>query len=263
MNTTLKGRTALVTGASSGLGICFATQLAECGADLVLTARREERLHELAGTLSARHGCRATVVPLDLAAPEGPARLLAATEGAGLAVDVLVNNAGFASLGDFLDVPLERASELLALNVAALTEITWRVGRAMRERKRGHILNVASFAAFTPVPHMAVYAASKAYVRNFTEAAALELAPHGVVLCALCPGAVATEFWDVANRGAAGSVSPSGAERPEVIVAAGLEALFAGRRLVLPRAKDAVNAFFLRLLPRGFVMKMAGREMEG
>lgn len=257
----LKGRTAMVTGASSGMGVSFARQLAAKGANLVLTARREDRLKALATEITAAHGTKVTVIALDLALSDAPDRLFADTEGVGRPVDVLINNAGFATLGDFLDTPRERAMELLVVNITALTALTWRFGQAMRARKTGFVLNVASFASFTPVPHMSVYAASKAYVRNFSEAVAIELEGSGVRVCAICPGAVATEFWSVANRGTTAQVIPSGADSPDAIAAAGLDALFAGRRLALPRVKDSVNAFFLRLLPRGFVMRMAGKEM--
>jgi hypothetical protein len=261
MIASLKGKTALVTGASSGMGARFAERLAARGADLVITARREDRLKALAADITQKHGVAVTVLPLDISLPDTPGALFAKTEGAGRPVEVLINNAGFAALGRFLDTPYERSAQLLTVNMLALTDLTWRFGRAMRDRGSGYILNMASFSAFTPVPNMATYAASKAYVRNFTEAVALELEGTGVRLCAICPGAVATEFWDVANQSSPAKTVPSAAAGPDTIAAAGLEALFGGKNLALPCSVDHFNAFFMRLLPRGFIMKMAGKEM--
>jgi short-subunit dehydrogenase len=259
-NPSLNGKTALVTGATGGLGAAFARRLAARGADLVLTDLHGDRLAELASEIQGRHGRQVTAVPLDLAAPGATAALLDRTEGAGVAVEVLVNNAGFATLGAFLDTPWERQAEMAAVNSLVPADLAWRFGRAMRARGSGFILNVASFASFTPIPNMAVYAASKAFARSFSEGLSFELEPAGIRVCALCPGAVATPFWDVASRTASAPVKPPGAS-PEQVAASALDALFAGRRLCLPRAKDHANAFFLRLLPRGFVARMAGREM--
>jgi uncharacterized protein len=257
----LRGKTALVTGASSGLGREFALQLAAMGAELVLTARREDRLDALGRELPGRFGVPVTAVPLDLTAAGAPAALFDVTEGRGQTVDVLINNAGFATLAPFLDIPLERTADQLRLNVVALSELTWRFGRTMRERGVGHILNVASFAGFTPVPYFATYAAGKAYVRSLSEAAAHELAPAGVRVCVLCPGGVATEFWDVASEGAPGGAVQATLARPEDVVAAGLRALFDGRSSVLPGALNQLNAFFMRFLPRGFLVRMTGKVM--
>ncbi|MBI5526030.1 MAG: SDR family oxidoreductase [Deltaproteobacteria bacterium] len=257
----LKGKTALVTGASSGLGRSFANLLAAKGADLVITARRGDRLKTLAGELETKHGSTVTIIPLDLSMRGAAAELFERTEAAETPVEILVNNAGFATLGTFLDTACERSAELLAVNMKSPTELCWRLGRAMRERGSGRILNVASFASFTPVPNMAIYAASKAYVRNFSEALSIELDGTGVHVCALCPGPVATDFYEVAGRAVGRTDVPAGAAGPDEIAGAGLDALFAGKRLCLPVAKDHMNAFFMRLLPRGFVMKMAGKEM--
>lgn len=259
----LRGKTALVTGASSGLGREFALQLAAMGAGLVLTARREDRLDELGREIPRRHGVPVTTVPLDLTDDDAPDHLFRATEGAGDPVDVLVNNAGFATLAPFCEIPLERTREQLQLNVGALTELTWRFGNAMADRGAGHILNVASFAGYTPVPYFATYAAGKAYVRNFSEALAQELAGSGVQVCVLCPGGVATEFWDVASEdGPARSIRATLA-RPEDVVRAGLTGLFDGRTSVLPGNLNQLNAFAMRFLPRGFLTRMTGKVMAG
>ena len=261
--TDLRGKTALVTGASSGLGREFAFQLAAMGAGLVLTARREDRLDELGREIPRRHGVPVTVLPLDLTLGDAPEQLFEATEGDGGPVDVLVNNAGFATLAPFREIPLERTKEQLQLNVVALTELTWRFARAMGVRGAGHILNVASFAGYTPVPGFATYAAGKAYVRNFSEALAQELDGSGVQVCVLCPGGVATEFWDVASdEGPSRSVQATLA-RPEDVVRAGLEGLFAGQASVLPGTVNQLNAFVMRFLPRGLLTRMTGKVMSG
>ncbi len=259
----LRGKRALITGASSGLGAEFASQLAALGAELVLTARREDRLDALGRELPARHGVPVTTIPLDLTDDDASATLVELTEGAGQPVDVLVNNAGFATLAPFLDIPLERTADQLRLNILALSELTWRFGRAMRERGAGHILNVASFAGFTPVPYFATYAAGKAYVRSLSEAAAHELAPHGVRICVLCPGGVATEFWDVASDAPDGPGVPGSLALPADVVRAGLRGLFTGRTSVLPGAANQINALFMRLLPRRFLIRMTGKVMGG
>ena len=258
---TLKGKTALVTGASSGMGAAFAGLLAARGADLVITARREDRLKALAADITQKHGVAVTVIPLDISLPNAAAALFAKTEGEGVPVEVLVNNAGFAMLGTFLDMPYERASELFRVNMLALSELTWLFARAMRDRKSGYILNMASFSAFTPVPNMAAYSASKVFVRNFSEALAVELEGSGVKLTTICPGIVDTDFYEIASRTAGRLIKPSGGDTPEKIAAIGLDALFGGERLCIPVAKDHLNAFFMKLLPRGFIMKTAGKEM--
>ncbi len=259
----LRGKTALVTGASSGLGREFALQLAAMGAQLVLTARREERLDELGREIPRRHGVPVTILPLDLTDDGAPAQLFEATEGADAPVDVLVNNAGFATLAPFCEVPLERTREQLQLNVVALTELTWRFAHSMGARGAGHILNVASFAGYTPVPGFATYAAGKAYVRNFSEALAQELDGSGVHVCVLCPGGVATEFWDVASDGEPSRSVKATLAQPEDVVRAGLEGLFAGQSSVLPGTVNQLNAFVMRFLPRGFLTRMTGKVMAG
>lgn len=261
MAMTLKGKTALVTGASSGMGAAFADLLAARGAGLVITARREDRLKALAASITQKHGVPVTVVPLDIAKPGAPDELFACTEGAGKPIEVLVNNAGFAMLGSFLDIPWARASELFRVNMLALAEMTWLFGRAMRDRKGGYILNMASFSSFTPVPNMTAYSASKVFARNFSEALAVEIEGSGVSVCTICPGIVNTDFYEIASRTAGRFVKPAGGDTPEKIAAIGLDALFAGKRLSLPVAKDHLNALFMKILPRGFIMKMAGREM--
>ncbi len=245
----LKGRTALITGASSGLGASFARQLAARGADLVITARREENLRALAEEIAGRHGVKVDVIPLDLATPGAAEKLWAATEGAGRAVDVLINNAGWGHFQHFLDADLSRITQMLQLNLVSLTELTHRFGRAMRARGRGHVLNVSSVGAYTPTPALAVYSATKVFVRDFTEAVAHELAGTPVRVCCLCPGATATEFFQASGQ------SPSALVRATFMTAdwcaaIGLASLFGGRRNVIAGWMNKLSMFLLRFVPR-------------
>jgi short-subunit dehydrogenase len=243
----------LITGASAGLGAEFARQCAKRGAPLALAARRRERMEALGTEL----GGEVHVFEADLAKPGAAASLIAALEAEGLSVDTLINNAGFGLGGKFADRPLGRLSEMIDLNVRALTELCHLVLPAMRERGRGAILNVASTAAFQPGPNMAVYYASKAYVLSFTEALHHELKGSGIKVSALCPGPTESEFSDVAD-----SHSPT-LERMKVpasgVVEAGLRGLDANKAVVVPGFKNKVGAQMSRILPRSTMRNIIGR----
>ena len=243
----------LITGASAGLGAEFARQCAKRGAPLALAARRRERMEALGTQL----GGEVHVFEADLAKPGAAASLIAALEAEGLSVDTLINNAGFGLGGPFADRPLGRLSEMIDLNVRALTELCHLVLPAMRARGRGAILNVASTAAFQPGPNMAVYYASKAYVLSFTEALHHELKGSGIKVSALCPGPTESEFSDVAD-----SHSPT-LERMKVpasgVVEAGLRGLDANRAVVVPGFKNKVGAQMSRVLPRSTMRNIIGR----
>ena len=187
-----KGR-ALVTGASSGIGEAFARRLARDGYGLVLCARRAERLEALAADLRARHGVTVEVLPADLAEP-GTAARVAVGALAGGPIDLLVNNAGVGLFGPFSEIPVERALAVVRLNIEALVDLTWRLAGPMRERRRGAIIQVASATAFQPLPYVAVYAATKAFVLSFGEAISEELRADGVRVLTVCPGTTDTEF---------------------------------------------------------------------
>ena len=250
--TQLKGKTALVTGASSGLGAAFARQLAAMGADLVITARRVENLEALARELEERHGIKVTVVGLDLSEPGAPAMLYAATEGKGQRVDVLINNAGGGLHQKFADAPWEKIARQMQLNVLSLTELTHLFVKAMRGRG-GHVLNVSSIGAYTPTPTYATYAAGKAFVRDFTEAVAYELRDTSVRVCCLCPGGTLTEFHLAAGQTLPGAMRATfmSAERCAAI---GLSALFSGRRNVISGITNSLGMFLLRFLPRRMIV---------
>lgn len=241
----------LITGASAGLGAEFARQLA--GKPLALAARRRDRMAALAEEI----GGEVHVFEADLSKEGAAASLLAELAAEGLHVDTLINNAGFGLAGRFAAQPPERQSEMLDLNVRALTELCRLVVPAMIERGSGAILNVASTAAFQPGPNMAVYYASKAYVLSFTEALHHELKDTPVRVTCLCPGPTVSEFSDVAN-----SHSPT-LERMKVpaapVVAAGLAGLAKGKAIVVPGLPNKITSQMSRFLPRAMMRRIIGR----
>jgi short-subunit dehydrogenase len=243
----------LITGASAGLGAEFARHCAKRGEPLALAARRRDRMEALAKEI----GGEIHVFEADLSREGAAASLIAELEAEGLSVGTLINNAGFGLGGKFADRPLARLSEMIELNVRALTELCHLVLPAMRERGQGAILNVASTAAFQPGPNMAVYYASKAYVLSFTEALHHELKGTGIRVSALCPGPTHSEFSDVAD-----SHSPT-LERmkvpPAPVVAAGLDGLDRNKAVVIPGFKNKVGAQMSRLLPRSTMRNIIGR----
>lgn len=251
---------ALVTGASAGLGVEFARQLAARGHDVVVTARRRDRLEALAAELRAKHGVEVLVVDCDLGATTGPARVLAALDEKNIVPTVLVNNAGFGVQGLAVEKPVARQLEMLDLNVRALTELSLSLGAKMVARGSGAIVNVGSTGAFQPAPHVAAYAATKAYVLSFTQALAWELAPRGVKVLALCPGATKTEFFEAGkvNIELVGAMYMS-AER---CVRIGLAALDRGRRVIVTGWLNAIGAWLARVLPQSIVVPVAARFMR-
>ncbi|HEX9948078.1 MAG TPA: SDR family oxidoreductase [Allosphingosinicella sp.] len=242
----------LVTGASAGLGAEFARQCRRRGDELVLVARRRDRLEALAAELGGAH-----VIVADLAEPGAAARLLAEVAGLGLEVDTLINNAGFGASGQFAAASPERLLGMIDLNVRALTELTRLVLPGMAERKRGGILNVASTAAFQAGPNMAVYYASKAYVLSLTEALHQEMKGEGVKVTALCPGPTATEFFEVAES--AGSTLAKMAADPVGVVRAGLRGLDRNQAIVIPGVTNKIGAYGTRFLPRAALRRIVAR----
>ena len=246
----------LVTGASAGLGVEFARQCRAKGQEVVLVARRRERLEALAGELAGELG-GAHVVAADLSDPGAPERLLEEVESLGLTVETLVNNAGFGAAGRFDLLPAERQAEMIDLNVRALTLLCRLALPAMLSRGRGFILNVASTAAFQAGPNMAVYYAGKAFVLSLTEALHQETKGTGVHVTALCPGPTATEFFEVA--GAADGRLAKIATDPVAVVRAGLEGLARNRAIVIPGVANKVGAQANRLLPRAAMRRIVAR----
>ena len=191
----------LITGASSGIGEEFARRYAAQKQDLVLVARSQDKLNKLAEEFTSQHGIRVTVFALDLSEPDAAERLWEETNRAGLEIDVLVNNAGFGTSGDVADENPERLEQEVRLNCLTLTGLTARYLPAMRERKNGTIINIASTAAFQPLPHMAVYGATKAFVLSFTEALWSETQKDGIRVLAVCPGSTDTPFFEHSGEG--------------------------------------------------------------
>ena len=249
-----KKRRALVTGASSGLGETFARQLAGQGYDLVLVARRRDRLDKLAQELAESRGVEAEVIEADLSRPEGVALVEQRLRKGD--IDMLVNNAGFATRGEFWALPVERETQEIDVNVRAVARLAHTALEAMVPKKSGAIINVASVGAFQPVPYMATYAATKAYVLSFSEALHEEVRRHGVTVTCLCPGPVKTEFQQVAGvdqrRLRTGWVSP------DKVVAAALRASAKRRAVVVPGPLNALTSTAPRFTPRFLVRKIAG-----
>ena len=248
---------ALITGASQGLGAEFARIAAREQHDLVLVARRLPQLEALAQELRAAHGVEARAIASDLSRPGAPRELFDALGSQ--PVSVLVNNAGFGDTGAFLDLPLDRASEMIELNCRALLELCWLFGRGMRERKEGRILNVASTAGFQPGPFMATYYASKAFVLSLSEALAHELRGSGVTVTAHCPGATATGFAAAAGNAQTRLFQQQQPAAAGAVAAHGWRAMQEGKTVAVHGAMNRMGAFSVRLSPRGLVAGIAAR----
>lgn len=248
----------LITGASAGIGAEFARQFAAQRHDLVLIARREQALTALADELRSTHGVTVTVLALDLSRPESATELHSRTEELGIQVDVLVNNAGFGTHGDLVDSDPARLAEEIQLNCGTLVGLTALYLPAMRRRGRGTIINIASTAAFQPVPHMAVYGATKAFVLSFSEALWAEEKKHGIRVLAVCPGATATEFFDVAGESAAVGVKRTAKQ----VVDNTMRELIGKKPSFVDGAANAVTARFLtRVVPKRVALAVTGLAM--
>ncbi|HTG34497.1 MAG TPA: SDR family oxidoreductase [Thermoanaerobaculia bacterium] len=255
-------QTALITGASGGIGLELARRFAAGGYDLVLVARSTAKLEELAGELR-KHGAAVRVLAKDLARPESPEEVFQELEAAEIAVDVLVNNAGFATYGPFVEIDLGRELEELQLNVVTLTHLTKKLLPGMLARRRGGVLNLASTAGFQPGPLMAVYYATKAYVISFSEALAEELSGTGVTVTALCPGPTATGFQRRAGLEASKLFSGMLQVADAAAVArAGYEGFRAGKRIVIPGLINKIGVQSIRISPRALATRMVKRMQE-
>jgi short-subunit dehydrogenase len=267
-------KTALITGASFGIGLELARVFAREGYNLVLVARSADKLRQLASELEKAHGTRSLILAVDLTEPGAPAYVLDQTTRADIQVDVLVNNAGFGQYGLFAENDLEECLRQIQLNVTTLTHLTRLYLPAMIERAKvettterksggilGGILNVASTAAFQPGPLMAVYFATKAYVLHFSEALANELNGSGVTVTALCPGATATEFHKRANATAM-NLLKFGAMDARTVAEDGYRAFIAGKPVVISGFKNWLLAQSVRFSPRQLVTAIARKTQE-
>lgn len=251
---------ALITGASTGIGYELAKVFAAQGHDLILTARNKDKLREVAEECE-RLGVRALVVAADLALPDAPRSIYDGLRSQSLEVDVLVNNAGFGTHGEFARIDADADLQLLQVNIVALTYLTKLFLPDMIARRRGKILNVASTAAFQPGPIMATYYASKAYVLSFSEAIAVECRPYGITVTALCPGPTLTEFQKRAGTESS-RLFRKAARDASTVARAGYRGLMRGRRIVVPGVGNRVLAGLVPFVPRRLVTRITRRFNE-
>lgn len=248
-----QGKTALITGASGGIGESYARALAALGTHLVLVARRADKLQQLAQQLSAQYGVQVTVLPMDLAQPGAAQQLLEACAARDLQIDVLVNNAGFGTYGPFDTIPPERDHELIQLNIAAVCDLAHAFLPPMLARGDGALINIASTAGFQPTPFFATYAASKAFVLSFSEALWAEVRPRGVRVLAVCPGPTATGFFEASQSDIGKVAFFSRQLRSDQVVQQSLRALECGRSYVIIGRFNYVIAHSSRWAPRAVV----------
>jgi short-subunit dehydrogenase len=244
------GKWALVTGASSGIGVALARELARRGAKLILTARRKDRLQSLAAEFAAA-GVEARVVVADLNDPAAPEQIYDATRD--LAVDILINNAGLGQYGAFHATDPEQECSMVRVNCEAVVRLSRLFLPSMVERRRGWVLVVASTASFQPVPYLSTYAATKVFDRFFALGLAAEVAQYGIKVSALCPGTTESEFFDVAR---ASVFRKRRLQSAEQVARIAIAALAAGKRTVIPKSAGRFTAFLVRFLPVGLITRL-------
>ena len=248
-------RWALITGASSGIGAEFARRLAARGMHLVLTARREEPMRALASDLHTHHGTRTEILCLDLSDPAQVERLKSEVAAKHIEVELLVNNAGFGIVGEVENTNPKRVMQMVDLNIAALTNLTYHFLPRMLQRQHGAIINVASVAGFQPVAYMGAYAASKAYVISFSEALWAEVRDRGITVMALCPGATRTEFFDYA--GVPNWLKKHSSQSASQVVKSALKGLEKRRSFWVPGWWNYWRTWLVRMAPRRMVVKQS------
>jgi short-subunit dehydrogenase len=253
-----KGKWALVTGASAGIGVALARELAAGGTNLVLTARRTDRLEKLARELASAHKISAEIIAADLSQPNAPGEILAFTLAKKMEIELLINNAGFGSYGEFANSDTKRLLDMVQVNCAAVVHLTRLYLPAMVKRGRGDVLIVASTASFQAMPYLSSYAATKAFDLLLAEGLAEEMKPYGVRVCALCPGSTESEFHEVASQsGVVAAVRNR--ETAEKVARVGLQALAAGKSYVISGMGNYLGAHSQRLVPRGLVTRITAR----
>jgi short-subunit dehydrogenase len=253
-------KVALITGASSGIGEVFARKLAAEKHDLVLVARSEKKLHELCDELMLQHKITAHYVGLDLTETDADLTLFEETERHGMEVEWLINNAGFGSMGDFSELEREPELGMIDLNIRALVALTHRYLKKMRERKSGVIINVSSAAGFQPIPFMATYAATKAFVTSFSEAIAEENRAYGIKVLALCPGPTETHFFDAAKIKEPFGVK--GMQTPEEVVETALKAVKSGKTVVVSGWANYIGSVLSTLVPNSLVTRVMAKALR-
>ena len=250
----------LITGASSGIGEAFAKRLGAEKHNLVLVARSGDKLRELCAELSSKHQIDCRHFAIDLLESGADAQLFAETEKGGLEIDWLINNAGFGSGGDFAQLDLENELEIIDLNISALVALTHRYLRKMREAKRGTIINVSSAAGFQPIPFMATYAASKAFVSSFSEAIAEENRPFGIKIMALCPGSTKTNFFAAANIER--PIQVKGQQTVEEVVETAMRAIRQNKTKVVSGWANYIGSLAGTLVPNSISSRVMAKALR-
>lgn len=250
----------LITGASSGIGEAFARRLAHENHNLVLVARNEKKLASLCDQLMLENEIMAHYVAIDLNDHQADLRLFRETVNHGMEIEWLINNAGFGSMGDFADLDIEKELAMISLNVKALVALTHRYLQIMRERKSGTIINISSTASFQPIPFMATYAATKAFVTSFTEAIAEENRPFGINIMNLCPGATETNFFAAADI--KNPVTIKGKQTAEQVVEAALRGLEKGKTKVISGKMNSIVAHVATLAPNSLITKVVANKLR-
>lgn len=257
----MKNEYAIVTGSSSGIGLEFSKILAKKGYNLVLVARRTDRLEKLKKEILQTDKIDIQLVSMDLSEKEAPTQLLAYTQKNNLTVSVLVNNAGFGANGEFFSVPIERTIEMLNLNMVTLTHLTFLFGNEMKKNNNGYILQVASIGAFQPSPYVSAYSATKAYVMLFGEALDFELKGTNVSVTTLYPGATRTEFFEVSDT-KVNSIIENSMQSASQVAEIALNAMFKRQRSIVPGMMNKITAFITQLLPRKLTTWSAAKLMH-
>ena len=252
------GKWALVTGASAGIGVALARELAAGATNLMLTARRKDRLEKLAQELSSAHKIGVEIFAADLAQTDAPQQIFAYTQAKKINVDLLINNAGFGAYGAFATVEMQRLLDMVQVNCGAVVHLTRLYLPQMLKQRRGDVLILASTASFQAVPFISTYAATKAFDLLFAEGLAEEVKPYGVRVCALCPGSTESEFHEVAGQSGLAAARKN-RETAEKVARVGLQALAAGKSYVISGTGNYLGAHSQRLVPRGVVTRIAGK----
>ena len=255
-------KTALITGASSGIGLELAKEFAKNSIDVVLVARNETRLNEIARELSTQYGIRVFVMAIDLSKPDAAAEIFQRVKKENLFIEYLINNAGFGDFGMFCDSDWKKLESMISLNITTLTRFCRLFIGEMKELKQGRIMNVASTAAFQPGPLMAVYYATKAYVLSFSGAISNELKDYGITVTALCPGPTLSGFWDAAVANDSKLVKwkkmPTSAE----VAAYGYKAMMKGRSIAIHGCMNRIMVLSVRFSPRKMVIAIVRKMSE-
>ena len=252
------GQTALITGASSGLGSDYARLFAADGHDVVLVARRKSKLDELGNQLADEHGINTHVIVADLSDPAAAQAIYDQVSAKQLQIEYLVNNAGFGTNGSFTELDIQRELAMIAVNITALTHLTHLFLPAMVERGHGRILNIGSAAGFQGGPYMATYYATKAFVNHFSEGLAHEVESAGITVTVSCPGATETEFSDISGNGTT-RLFKAGAMTSTDVASHGYRAMMNGKRMAIPGIKNKLSLQALRISPRNTVLAITSR----